>query len=67
LWSRDDLKTRRAGMFGEFLFDGFLLADQRDLYAEFASGEQSALDHDSGGMISAHRIDGDFRHGQPEI
>ncbi len=67
LGRRDDVKIWRAGMLGKFLLDGFLLTDQDDLNAELASGEQGALDHDSRGMISAHRIDGDFRHGQTGI
>jgi hypothetical protein len=50
----------------EFLLDGFLKTDQYDLGAEITNGIERALDHDTGGMVSAHRIDGDLRHGMEE-
>ena len=59
----NDVELGRVRMFGEFLLDGFSLADQHDLSTEISSGKQCPLDHDFRGMVSAHRVDGDFRHG----
>jgi hypothetical protein len=49
---------------GELLLDGFILTDQHELDAKPLSRKQYTLDHDSWGVVSAHRIDGDFRHGK---
>ncbi|MBM2806618.1 MAG: hypothetical protein HW419_4511 [Deltaproteobacteria bacterium] len=54
-------------MLGQLLLDGVFLADQHELDAKLLSRKQSALDHDSWGVVSAHRIDSDFRHGKKKV
>ena len=53
---------RRTGMFGEFSRDDFSRTDQDDFNAELLTGKQDPFDHNSWGSVSAHRVDGDFRH-----
>ena len=47
---------------GELALDGFALAHQNHFGGEVPDGQQSAFDDGLGGVVSAHRIDGDFRH-----
>jgi hypothetical protein len=48
---------------GELLLDGILSADQNHLDAKLPSGEQHTVDHYAWGAVSAHRVNGDSRHG----
>ncbi len=63
LGCRYDVELRRAAVFRQFLFDGISRADEDQFDGEILGGEQGALDDGLRGMVSAHRIDGDFRHG----
>jgi hypothetical protein len=50
-------------VFGEFSRQEFRRTDQDDFNAEILPSEQRPFDDNFWGSVSAHRVDGDFRHG----
>ena len=52
----------RTRVLGEFRRDNVGRTDQDNFNAEFLTGEQHPFDHNSGGSVSAHRVNGDLRH-----
>jgi hypothetical protein len=49
---------------GQLPFHGVLLADENYFDAEISGRAPGSLNDDSGSPVSAHRVNGDFRHGE---
>ena len=62
LRGRNDINPRVATVAGKFLFDRGLLANEDNGNVEVANRLQRSFNDGAGGMIPAHRVDGDFSH-----